>query len=140
MRGRSRRRHRLLEEYPLAGEAVDCRRIDVPVAVRPDPIGTRRVERDHDEIEVANRAACQEPPECCANAVLRECCWAGPAFGVYSCVIQNMLNSGAVTSVQARYPSTTTTDFDLNELTQYFGTPLRLQSSRQITFGLRWSF
>jgi hypothetical protein len=51
-----------------------------------------------------------------------------------------MLNSGATTSVQARYPSTTTTDFDLNELTQYFGTPLRLQSSRQTTFGVRWSF
>ena len=60
-------------------------------------------------------------------------------FGVYA-DIQNMLNSGAVTSVQARYPYATTTDFDLNELTQYFGTPLRLQSSRQITFGLRWSF
>ena len=72
--------------------------------------------------------------------MLRECCWAGPAFGVYSYVIQNMLNSGATTSVQARYPSTTTIDFDLNERTQYFGTPLRLQSSRQTTFGVRWSF
>jgi hypothetical protein len=45
MRRQRQRRgcHRLLEEHPFAGEAVDCRCIDVPVPVRPDPVCARRV-------------------------------------------------------------------------------------------------
>jgi hypothetical protein len=60
-------------------------------------------------------------------------------FGVYA-DIQNLLNRGAATSIQSRYPSSSTIDFYGEDLTQYFGTPTVLQSARQVTFGVRWSF
>jgi hypothetical protein len=60
-------------------------------------------------------------------------------FGVYA-DIQNLLNSGSVTGYQSRYPYVSSTDFYGDSFRLYFGAPQSLQSARQVTFGLRWSF
>ena len=60
-------------------------------------------------------------------------------FGVYA-DIQNLLNWGGITGIQTRYPSASVTDAAGNNVPIYFGGPTALQSARQATFGLRWSF
>lgn len=60
-------------------------------------------------------------------------------FGVYV-DFQNLFNWAAVESYQSRYPSQSTTDFNGNPVTLYFGAPLALQDAFQATIGVRWSF
>jgi hypothetical protein len=54
----------------------------------------------------------------------------GNRFGVYADTL-NLFNANAVTSVQARYPSSGGIDFQA---------PTGIQGARQVTFGFRWSF
>jgi hypothetical protein len=58
----------------------------------------------------------------------------GHRFGVYA-DIYNLFNAAAVTSRQARYPSTV-----ISDNTVLFKAPTALQAARQVTFGARWGF
>ena len=58
----------------------------------------------------------------------------GHRFGVYTDV-NNLFNTGTVTAVQTRAPSTT-----ISGNTVLYQAPTAVQTARQITFGGRWSF
>ena len=58
----------------------------------------------------------------------------GHRFGIYS-DINNLFNTGTVTSVQTRAPNTT-----ISGNTVLYQAPTAVQTARQITFGGRWSF
>jgi len=64
-------------------------------------------------------------------------------FGVFVDV-QNLLNSDIITGRVTRYPSTSVSYFDNNNVQQSttvrFGYPTGIQGARQITFGGRWTF
>ena len=57
---------------------------------------------------------------------------------------QNLFNQDITTSVVTRYPSTTVSYFDANNVQKskvvQMGYPTGIQGARQITFGGRWSF
>jgi hypothetical protein len=64
-------------------------------------------------------------------------------FGVFV-DFQNLFNQDITTSVVTRYPSTTVSYFDANNVQKskvvQMGYPTGIQGARQITFGGRWSF
>ncbi len=66
-----RHRHRLVEQHSFAREAIECRRLDILVAVRAHAIGARRIERHDDQVEPAARDAGRQRAEVDTAAALR---------------------------------------------------------------------
>jgi hypothetical protein len=54
------RRARMIEEDAILRQRIEIRRPRARVAVRAQPVGTRRVQRDHDEVEGSRRHAARQ--------------------------------------------------------------------------------
>jgi hypothetical protein len=64
MRGKrdGRRRHGLLEQHAFPREPVERRRLRMRIAVRAQPVGSRRVERNHQQVEIGRFGRGCVPP------------------------------------------------------------------------------